>query len=86
MKEKTSIIVFMPLDFTECDRARMTRDPTYDGRFYTGVHTTRCLLPAGLSRASGALGQCFILPVGRGGRGGRFPPVPKVPARDCSVL
>jgi AraC family transcriptional regulator of adaptative response/methylated-DNA-[protein]-cysteine methyltransferase len=40
MKEKTSIIVFMSLDFTECDRARMTRDSTYDGRFYTGVHTT----------------------------------------------
>src|ERR1700758_2029974 len=38
--EKTSIIVSMSLDFTECDRARLARDSTYDGRFYTGVHTT----------------------------------------------
>src|SRR5258705_13740943 len=30
----------MPLDFAECDRARLARDPVYDGRFYTGVHST----------------------------------------------
>src|ERR1700675_3801240 len=30
----------MQLDFAECDRARLARDPVYDGRFYTGVHTT----------------------------------------------
>src|ERR1700731_4546274 len=30
----------MSLDFTECDRARLARDAAYDGRFYTGVHTT----------------------------------------------
>ena len=35
-----SIIVPMSLDFTECDRARLARDRSYDGRFYTGVHTT----------------------------------------------
>jgi len=28
------------LDFAECDRARLTRDPRYDGRFFTGVRTT----------------------------------------------
>lgn len=28
------------LDFSECDRARLARDPSYDGRFFTGVHTT----------------------------------------------
>jgi AraC family transcriptional regulator of adaptative response/methylated-DNA-[protein]-cysteine methyltransferase len=28
------------LDFAECDRARLTRDPRYDGRFFTGVCTT----------------------------------------------
>ena len=28
------------LDFVECDRARLARDRTYDGRFFTGVHTT----------------------------------------------
>src|ERR1700761_4701896 len=30
----------MSLDIAECDRARLARDPSYDGRFYTGVHTT----------------------------------------------
>jgi len=28
------------LDFVECDRARLARDRSYDGRFFTGVHTT----------------------------------------------
>jgi AraC family transcriptional regulator of adaptative response / DNA-3-methyladenine glycosylase II len=34
--ERTTII-----DATECDHARLARDPAYDGRFYTGVRTTR---------------------------------------------
>ena len=29
------------LDRSRCDRARITRDPRFDGRFYTGVLTTR---------------------------------------------
>lgn len=28
------------LDFAACDRARLSRDPTYDGAFFTGVRTT----------------------------------------------
>jgi AraC family transcriptional regulator, regulatory protein of adaptative response / methylated-DNA-[protein]-cysteine methyltransferase len=28
------------LSGAECDRARITRDARYDGRFYTGVRTT----------------------------------------------
>jgi AraC family transcriptional regulator of adaptative response / DNA-3-methyladenine glycosylase II len=28
------------LDHAECERARVTRDPAYDGRFFTGVRTT----------------------------------------------
>jgi AraC family transcriptional regulator of adaptative response/methylated-DNA-[protein]-cysteine methyltransferase len=28
------------LDEAECERARMGRDPAYDGRFFTGVRTT----------------------------------------------
>jgi len=28
------------LDFETCDRARITRDPAYDGLFFTGVRTT----------------------------------------------
>src|SRR5437868_12427011 len=30
----------MMLDFAECDQARLARDPSYDGRFFTGVRTT----------------------------------------------
>ena len=30
----------MMLDFAECDRARLARDLSYDGRFFTGVRTT----------------------------------------------
>jgi AraC family transcriptional regulator of adaptative response / DNA-3-methyladenine glycosylase II len=30
----------MLLDAEDCDRARLARDPAYDGRFYTGVRTT----------------------------------------------
>ena len=29
------------LDRETCDRARMSRDPAYDGLFFTGVRTTR---------------------------------------------
>jgi AraC family transcriptional regulator of adaptative response / DNA-3-methyladenine glycosylase II len=29
------------LNPAECDRARLARDPAYDGRFYSGVRTTR---------------------------------------------
>jgi AraC family transcriptional regulator of adaptative response/methylated-DNA-[protein]-cysteine methyltransferase len=31
----------MRLDFATCDRARLARDPAYDGAFFTGVRTTR---------------------------------------------
>jgi AraC family transcriptional regulator of adaptative response / DNA-3-methyladenine glycosylase II len=30
----------MSLDFAECERARVARDASYDGRFFTGVRTT----------------------------------------------
>ncbi|OJW21441.1 MAG: transcriptional regulator [Rhodospirillales bacterium 69-11] len=29
------------LDVAECERARLARDPAYDGRFFTAVRTTR---------------------------------------------
>jgi AraC family transcriptional regulator of adaptative response/methylated-DNA-[protein]-cysteine methyltransferase len=29
------------LDFTACDKARVARDPRFDGKFFTGVRTTR---------------------------------------------
>ena len=30
-----------PLDWATCDRARLARDPAFDGLFFTGVRTTR---------------------------------------------
>ena len=46
----------MSLDFAECDRARLARDPSYDGRFYTGVRTTgiycRPVCPVRLARSA----------------------------------
>lgn len=33
--------VSLPLDATECDRARLSRDSRYDGAFFSGVRTTR---------------------------------------------
>jgi AraC family transcriptional regulator, regulatory protein of adaptative response / methylated-DNA-[protein]-cysteine methyltransferase len=30
-----------PLDWATCDRARVARDPAFDGLFFTGVRTTR---------------------------------------------
>src|SRR6266404_1695118 len=30
----------MSLDVAQCERARLARDPSYDGRFFTGVRTT----------------------------------------------
>src|ERR1700743_1874505 len=30
----------MSLDVAECERARVARDRSYDGRFFTGVRTT----------------------------------------------
>src|SRR4029077_6501567 len=30
----------MSMDVTECERARVARNPSYDGRFFTGVRTT----------------------------------------------
>src|SRR5438046_2142976 len=37
---RSYLSVMMLLDFVECDRARLSRDPSYDGRFFTGVRTT----------------------------------------------
>lgn len=38
------------LDVEECERARLSRNPAHDGRFFTGVRTTRI----GLSSAASA--------------------------------
>jgi hypothetical protein len=38
------MIVRMSLDFAECDRARLARNPAYDGRFYTNS-VVQCVGP-----------------------------------------
>jgi methylphosphotriester-DNA--protein-cysteine methyltransferase len=67
MGARVSIVVSMSLDFAECDRARLARDPVYDGRFYTGVHTTGIYCRPVCPVAPRPIRQCFVLPVGRGG-------------------
>jgi methylphosphotriester-DNA--protein-cysteine methyltransferase len=48
------------LDVEECERARISRNPAYDGRFFTGVRTTRIycrpVCPVRPARANNA---CF---------------------------
>jgi AraC family transcriptional regulator, regulatory protein of adaptative response / methylated-DNA-[protein]-cysteine methyltransferase len=37
----SSVPELLALDWRTCDRARLARDPRFDGRFFTGVRTTR---------------------------------------------
>jgi hypothetical protein len=85
-KAAVSIIAPMSLDFAECDRARLARDPAYDGRFYTGVYTTGIYCRPVCPVRPAPVCQCFLFSIG--GRSGRrrFSHVPALPARNCSVL
>ncbi|MBX9698447.1 MAG: helix-turn-helix domain-containing protein [Acetobacteraceae bacterium] len=48
------------LSEAECERARVGRDPTYDGRFFTGVRTTRIYCrPVCPVRPARAANVCF---------------------------
>lgn len=48
------------LDEAECERARIGRDPAYDGRFFTGVRTTRIYCrPVCPVRPARAANVCF---------------------------
>jgi AraC family transcriptional regulator of adaptative response / DNA-3-methyladenine glycosylase II len=48
------------LDAAECERARVGRDPAYDGRFFTGVRTTRIYCrPVCPVRPARAVNVCF---------------------------
>ena len=50
------------LDFAVCDRARLVRDRSYDGRFFTGVRTTDVYCrPVRLK--NGYLGTCAFFPL-----------------------
>ena len=74
------------LDAAECERARLARDPAYDGRFYTGVRTTRILLPAGLPCSGRAIGECYFLPFCGCGRGCWLPALPQMPSRNRAIF
>ena len=79
-----SISARMSLDFTEWDRARLARDPTYDGLFYIDVHTTGLM---STPRASTAVRSVRCAPPGRRTfRSSRLPPVSALSARNCSLF
>src|SRR6476646_1995098 len=52
------------LDHDECERARVRRDRRYDGRFFSGVRTTRVycrpVCPVRLQRAKRLLDQTWL--------------------------
>src|SRR5258706_6845061 len=67
----------MSLDFAECDRARLARDPVYDGRFYTGVHSTgiycRPVCPVRPARSA----NVSFFPSAAAAEAAGFPPCPR---------
>ena len=63
------------------DRARRSRDPRFDGRFFVGVTHDRHLLPAGVPGAEPARRERALLPDRRRRGRGRLPAVPALPAR-----
>ena len=73
------------LDSDECDRARLARDPAYDGRFYTG--SARPVSIAGRSARCGPHSpERAVLSV-RCRRGiGRLPAVPPLPPRSGAIF
>jgi hypothetical protein len=64
------------LDRETCDRTRLARDPRFEGRFFSGVRTTRGLLPAGLLGKARTVAQRRLYYDRRRGQARRFPAVP----------
>ena len=63
------------------DRARRSRDPRFDGRFFVGRHLHRRLLPAGVPGALPPRRARAVLPDRGGGGRRRLPAVPALPSR-----
>jgi len=70
------------LDWDVCDRARLARDRTFDGVFFTGRSNYPDLLPSGLSGATRPLGKCCVLWFGSRRGAGGLPAMPSLPPRD----
>jgi AraC family transcriptional regulator, regulatory protein of adaptative response / DNA-3-methyladenine glycosylase II len=79
-----TILSLMDLDFDACYRAIAARDARFDGRFFTGVRTTRRLLPADLPGTDASARERQLLSERRRGTGCRLSPVPALPARDLA--
>src|SRR5438132_11802715 len=69
------------LEWSTCDRARIARDPRFDGWFFTGVLTTG-VLPSDVSRASRPVAERRLLPDGVRGGACRVSSVLALPARS----
>ena len=73
----------MNLDWQVCSRARLSRDPRFDGKFYIGVVGKRSLLPSDLSCADCERKERAVFPErGCGGGSG----VSSVPALSSGKL
>src|ERR1700682_4269623 len=81
--ESDSIVM---LDHDECERARVRRDRGYDGRFFSGVRTTRiyCRRVGPVRPAQGKNVEFYATAAAAEAAG--FPPLPALPARDGAVL
>jgi AraC family transcriptional regulator, regulatory protein of adaptative response / methylated-DNA-[protein]-cysteine methyltransferase len=62
------------LDFATCDTARVRRDPAFDGRFFTGVRTTRIYCrPVCPVKPALSCNVCFFPSAAAAGRAGFRP-------------
>src|SRR5262249_60100503 len=73
------LMVTPTLDHAACDRARLARDPAYDGVFFTGVRTTRIycrpVCPVRPARSENVV----FFPTAAGAERAGFPPCLRCP-------
>ena len=73
------------LDVAACERARVSRNPRFDGQFFSGVRTTHLLSP-GLPGSPREGRKRDLLSICGGGRACWISAVLAVSARDGAVL
>ena len=70
----------MTLDWQICSRARLSRDPRFDGKFFIGVMRQPRVLPFDLSGAYSQRRKLSLFPDSRGGGGSWLSTLPALPA------
>jgi hypothetical protein len=70
------------LDWEVCARARLARDPAFDGVFFHGSSNYPDLLSSGLSGTTSPFGECCVLWFGSRRGTSRVPAMPSLPTRD----